>query len=129
VIDIERIGDYSKNIHDLARNHPRRLHAGSLEEEAASIEREVLTNFDRTVRAFKQGDQAEARLLMEEYKADISKRCAKVESMLVGGKVELSSADGVTLALYLRFLKRISAHSRNLISSLVNPFDRIGYRE
>ena len=129
VIDIERIGDYSKNIHDLARNHPRRLHAGSLEEETASIEREVLANFDRTVRAFKQGDQAEARLLMEEYKADISKRCAQVEAMLVGGKVELSASDAVTLALYLRFLKRISAHSRNLISSLVNPFDRIGYRE
>ena len=33
------------------------------------------------------------------------------------------------VALYLRFLKRISAHSRNLISSVVNPFDRIGYRE
>jgi len=129
VIDIERIGDYSKNIHDLARSHPRRLHGGPLEEQTVGIEHEALANFDRTVRAFKQGDQAEARLLMEEYKADISKRCAQVEATLVGGKVELPSSDAVTLALYLRFLKRISAHSRNLISSLVNPFDRIGYRE
>ena len=129
VIDIERIGDYSKNIHDLARNHPQRLHGGPLEEQTVAIEREALANFNRTVRAFKQGDQAEARLLMEGYKADISKRCAALESTLVGGKVELPSADAVTLALYLRFLKRISAHSRNLISSLVNPFDRIGYRE
>ena len=129
VIDIERIGDYSKNIHDLARSHPQRLHGGSLEEQTVSIEREVLANFGRTVRAFKQGDQAEARLLMEEYKIDISKRCGEVEATLVGGTVELPSPDAVTLALYLRFLKRISAHSRNLISSLVNPFDRIGYRE
>jgi phosphate transport system protein len=28
VIDIERIADYAKNIFDLARYHPRRLHAG-----------------------------------------------------------------------------------------------------
>jgi hypothetical protein len=26
-------------------------------------------------------------------------------------------------------LKRIAAHSRNLISSIVNPFERIGYPE
>ena len=129
VIDIERIGDYSKNIHDLARNHPKRLHAGELEEQLVAIESEALTYFDRTVKAFKAGNQAEARLLMEEYKTDISKRCGALEETLVSGRVELSSADAVTLALYMRFLKRISAHSRNLISSLVNPFDRIGYRE
>ena len=28
-----------------------------------------------------------------------------------------------------RYLKRIAAHSRNLISSIVNPFERIGYKE
>ena len=31
VIDLERIGDYSKNIYDLAVNHPSRLVAGSLD--------------------------------------------------------------------------------------------------
>ena len=33
------------------------------------------------------------------------------------------------LCLYARYLKRIAAHSRNLISSIVNPFERIGYPE
>ena len=32
-------------------------------------------------------------------------------------------------ALYIRFLKRISAHLMNIASSVVNPFDRIGFRE
>jgi len=31
--------------------------------------------------------------------------------------------------MYSRYLKRIAAHSRNLISSVVNPFERIGYKE
>ena len=33
------------------------------------------------------------------------------------------------VGLYARYLKRIAAHSRNLISSVVNPFERIGYPE
>jgi hypothetical protein len=33
------------------------------------------------------------------------------------------------VALYARFLKRIASHSRNIISGVVNPFPRIGYKE
>ena len=72
VIDLERIGDYSKNIHDLARNHPKRLHGGVIEDDLGALEQEALANFDRTVKAFKGGDMDEARSLMEEYKSDIS---------------------------------------------------------
>ena len=42
--------------------------------------------------------------------------------------VPLPAADAVTVALYLRFLKRISSHARNLVSAIVNPFPRIGYK-
>ena len=129
VIDMERIGDYTKNIYDLAVAHPKRLTAGDLEEELAAIEQVVLDNFSRTVRAFKEGDLEEARLLMEQYKSDISKQARELEQKLVSGNSTLSMSEGVTVALYTRFLKRISAHSRNLISSLVNPFHRIGYPE
>ena len=38
VIDIERIGDYTKNIYDLAVNHPKKLNGGSLEDCIAEIE-------------------------------------------------------------------------------------------
>jgi phosphate uptake regulator len=129
VIDIERIGDYAKNIHDLARNHPRRLEAGELEEQLAALEGEALGYFDRTVKAFKAADEVESSALMKEYKADISSRCAQIEEQLVSGRIEMPSAEAVTLALYLRCLKRIGAHARNLVSSLVNPFPRIGYKE
>lgn len=129
VIDMERIGDYTKNIYDLAVAHPKRLNAGDLEEDLAAIEKVALDNFSRTVNAFKEGNLEEARRLMEEYKADISKQSRELEQKLVWGKTALSMSEGVTVALYTRFLKRISAHSRNLISSLVNPFHRIGYPE
>ena len=129
VIDIERIGDYSKNIHDLAVNHPTRLDGGPLEEKLQEIEREALDVFSGAVREFKSGSMDEARRLMTTYKDNISGPCSEFVKALVGGKVEVSSAEAAALALYVRFLKRIAAHSRNLISSLVNPFDRIGYAE
>ena len=35
----------------------------------------------------------------------------------------------VTVALYLRYLKRVSAHLKNVATSVVNPYHRIGFRE
>ena len=129
VIDLERIGDYSKNIYDLAVNHPARLDAGALEESLQSIEKHVLEDFEGALNDFKSGDVEEARRLMRSYKDNVSGPCSEFVKRIVRGKVDIPAAEAATLVLYVRFLKRISAHSRNLISSLVNPFDRIGYPE
>ena len=129
VIDLERIGDYSKNIHDLATVHPDKLHGGSLEDDVAHVERDTLEILSRASKAFTEGDEELARELMAEYKDDISGRTRDMERALVAEGVITDSRQATALALYLRFLKRISAHARNLASSVVNPFDRIGYPE
>ncbi len=129
VIDIERIGDYSKNIHDLALMHPARLHGGPLEDELAALERETQDILAKASKAFQEGDEALARELMAEYKDDISGRSRDLERALVSEGVITDARQATALALYMRFLKRISAHARNLASSVVNPFDRIGYPE
>jgi len=129
VIDLERIGDYSKNIHDLAEHHPTRLRGGELEGSLKTIESETLDLFGRTISAFKSGNINQARRVMTDYKEDISGQSSEVLKALVRGDVVMETRDASALALYVRFLKRIAAHSRNLCSSLVNPFDRIGYQE
>ncbi len=130
VIDIERIGDYAKNIYDLARWHPRRLEAGSLEAQVADIERRVGRLFGEMVVAFKASDVEMARAIMLEYKEHLSTDCERVVMQIVAGEVtDLSPGDAATLVLYVRYLKRVSAHARNLVSGIVNPFHRIGYKE
>ena len=52
VIDIERIGDYTKNIYDLAVNHPKRLEVGEYETALQEIEHIALDSFRRSVKAF-----------------------------------------------------------------------------
>jgi len=129
VIDLERIGDYTKNIYDLAVNHPERLHAGPLEEDLNEIERAAGEIFKGAVRDFKSGDQDQARRVMESYKDELSGKASEFNKRIVRGRVDIPAPEAAALVLYVRFLKRIAAHARNLISSIVNPFDRIGYPE
>ena len=88
VIDIERIGDYTKNIFDLARQ------------------------------------------VMDDYKEEISADSEKMTDDIISGAVsDLKSPEAAAVVLYARFLKRIGSHSRNIATSIVNPFHRIGYNE
>ena len=130
VIDIERIGDYAKNIHDLARAHPARLVGKSLESEIADIESRVSSLFRDTVVAFRSSDIEKSRAIMVAYKEGLSSRCDDLINRIVSGQAnDLDASEAAAISLYIRYLKRIGAHSRNIITSVVNPFHRIGYRE
>jgi phosphate transport system protein len=130
VIDIERIGDYAKNICDLAQSHPACLHGGSMEGEVAAIETQVAAIFRRTVRAFRTGDADLARLIMNDYRETLADACESIVTRIVSGQVnDLAATDAAAVALYARYLKRIAAHSHNISTSLVNPFHRLGYKE
>ncbi len=130
IIDVERIGDLTKGIYELAVHHPGRLHGGSQETALQTIEADVNRVFRDMIQAFKESDEDLARELMADYKQEISSACDAIIQGIVSGKVtDLSSADAAALALYVRFLKRIAAHCRNIVSSVVNPFHRLGYKE
>ena len=130
VIDIERIGDYTKNIYDLAVRHPKKLYVESIEDRVESIENSTVNYFNETIDAFKNQDVDKARVLMTSYKDDISKESQGLVEDIISGKIsDLDVSQSASIVLYARYLKRIAAHSRNLISSVVNPFERIGYPE
>ena len=130
VIDIERIGDYTKNIYDLAVNHPKKLNGGSIENQLSELETESFSFFEDAIDAFKKQDIEKARNLMNLYKDKISNQSDLITNQVIMGKVgDLDIGTSAAVSLYSRYLKRIAAHSRNLISSVVNPFERIGYPE
>ena len=130
VIDIERIGDYTKNIYDLAVNHPKKLNGGSIENQLSELETESFSFFEDAIDAFKNQNIEKARNLMNLYKDKISNQSDLITNQVIMGKVgDLDIGTSAAVSLYSRYLKRIAAHSRNLISSVVNPFERIGYPE
>jgi len=130
VIDIERIGDYTKNIYDLAVNHPIKLNGGSVEDRLVEIEKISYNLFEQSINVFKKQNIEKASGLMGDYKENISKQSDAITNDIIAGKIsDLEIGTASAVGLYARYLKRISAHSRNLISSIVNPFERIGYPE
>lgn len=130
IIDVERIGDYAKNIYDLAKYHPAKLEAGSLEERLAAVEKKTTEIFSSTVKAFAQHDIELAREVMHWYKDELSKECEDIIRQIIEGKADdLDAPKATAVSLYARYLKRIGGHSRNIVTSVVNPFHRIGYKE
>jgi phosphate transport system protein len=130
VIDIERVGDYCKNITQLAQAHPEKITFEPFEAELTKIEEEVSTRFKETIDILRDQDVERARALMATYRNDVAKVCDNiVEKIIKGESEEMSVAEASTLALYTRYLKRISSHLNNMVTSVVNPFDRIGYIE
>ena len=76
IIDIERIGDYTKNIVELALNHPQRLNGGDFEPELAQVEESLISIFDKLINAFKKTDVQTAREIMKKILGNNEKmRC------------------------------------------------------
>ncbi len=128
VIDIERIGDLTKNIVDLALHHPGKLECGDLEQSVSRIETTVKTMFSLLIEALPGNDEDKAREVMSEHWW-IARRADEIVNHLVeNSEPTLTCSESVSTVLFVRFLKRTSAHLMNIASSLVNPFDRIGFR-
>ena len=124
VKDIERIGDYAKNILDIATA------GGDLSGEAD--DRDDLARYrDRTsalideVRAvFAAQDAAAATRLLTEW-GGISRELDQRVDMLVVTDAPGSAA--VPRALYFRYLKRIIGHLLNILTALVMPLDKLDF--
>ena len=129
VIDIERIGDYTKNIVELAVAHPGIFRGGEIAGDIETIELTVKRMFEALPGTLAQSDMNTARQILGDHHI-VAERADECIGDLIAGKV-LGEETGaaVTAALYLRYLKRVSAHLKNVASSVVNPYYRIGYRE
>ncbi len=126
VIDVERLGDYAKNITELAQAHPKALKAFNYEKGVQDLENRVTQGFNRVSEAFKESNEAQAGALMATHK-EFSNLADGILESLIKGEDTLSKGDAVTLALYVRYLKRTESHLNNIVSSVVNPFPRIGF--
>ena len=129
VIDIERIGDYSKNISELAVESEAPFDAGELNVDIRHLERLVDGNFADLFLALEDSDEDRARGILKRHKEVSGTVERHLKSLRRGALLSEDSGRAVTTALYLRYLKRMSAHLKNVATSVVNPYHRIGFRE
>jgi len=125
VNDIERLGDYCKNIEELPELAGLDQPADRTSEAMREATDRVGRLFDEAHLAFTEADKETAQRAMASHR-DIRKLCdAAIEQMFQDETVGRRRA--IFIVLYMRFLKRISAHLKNVCTSVVNPFDKIGY--
>jgi phosphate transport system protein len=128
VKDSERIGDYNKNIAELLEIMPERLDLDKYTDTFQKMWRETTQMFDEAIRAFKEENEQLAHKVLEEY-THISKICDEIiDQILTEGKSKGIKKDLVILVLLMRYFKRVNAHLKNIASTVVNPFHRIGYK-
>ncbi len=130
VVDIERIGDYCKNISDLTLMREGPIDFGELSNKIKSIEEEVESRFTKTIKAIQDQDETLADELLKSYKKMITKVSDDIVKNVASGKIQFNdSSQGASIVLYARYLKRFGAHLKNITSTIVNPYDRIGYNQ
>jgi len=123
VKDAERIGDYSKNIWDIANSGINLSGAEDIN---------VLTQYrDRiskligeTARVFGEKDIEAAHALLQGGDDLQDEFDDLVDEQL---QTDKPGREAVPRALLYRYLKRITAHLMNILTSLVMPIDRLDY--
>ncbi len=130
VIDLERIGDYAKNMGEVVQIFPGRLELGEDGKLLAELRGEIVQLFDMTRRAMVEQHEASARACLDLY-GRVGKKCnVSLERIVASAKTDSAvSKTDLAMVLMLRFFKRTAAHLKNIASATVAPFPMIGYRK
>jgi phosphate transport system protein len=123
VKDVERVGDYAKNLFDVAADGGQ-LHDVSDTEHLQALRDQVAGFIEHCRSTFAARDAERARALLTEGD-ELLDHFDDLVSALVGGQDQGDKA--VARALTHRYFKRIVAHLMNVLSSVVMPIDRIDY--
>ena len=130
VVDIERVGDYTKNILDLAKYYPKKLRSEKISEDLRIIEQAVIERFQNTVKAVEEMDEIAAKELIKSYRSDLGKLSDNLVASSISGDLEIGEEHmASSMVLYARYLKRIGAHLKNITSVVINPFESFGYKK
>jgi phosphate transport system protein len=125
VVDIERLGDYSKNLIEVSHKYPKPL-KGKYIEKIKDLEKKVQTCFANTIKIYKEQNEQMGKKVMENL-SELIDECQNLLETLIEDK-SLSCREGIIYSLLVRHLKRVSSHVRNVCSGIVNPFYRLGYK-
>ena len=128
VVDIERIGDYTKDITYLASDYPGKFNPGAFEKELMDFEWALAERLEMLIDIVESEEDEKARRLAKTHK-DMDRDYRKMLDRLINGKDSgLTHGQSAMLALYLRYPRRIEGHVFNIASAEVNPFHRIGFK-
>jgi phosphate uptake regulator len=123
VKDVERLGDYGKNLLDLALDGASFRDAPDLDE-WRSLADEIAGYITQVGLAFRERNTERARELLNPGGAMLHLFARRVSALVSGAD---DAPQGVARALAYRYLKRVVAHLMNVLSAVVMPVDKLDY--
>lgn len=124
VNNIERIGDYSKNISEIAEIK-HMLKDEEWNKSLRDYSDRIKEIYQDTLNAFRNGDYDIAKKVIDVH-YDL-KSSINDDLVVIATKEPPLNVNYAAYALFLRYSKRISSHLMNIASSITNPIDKIGY--
>ncbi|MCK5491142.1 MAG: hypothetical protein KAI67_04840 [Candidatus Pacebacteria bacterium] len=124
--DIERTGDFMKNIYDISL----KLEGGFSSNKYTEIIKKqiniILEMFDLTHDAFINSDEEKAKKVVQMHK---NKVCSRSDQIIMDtiDDVDIKAKNAVIYALLAVYFRRIGAHLANVASSVISPFEKIRY--
>lgn len=124
VKDVERIGDYGKELATVLDMTDQPLPDDELVSDLRRIGSEVEAGFEATCEVVRDADRERAIELIRSGRSQVD-RCETLISRISRSQYPAGTAVALTLAA--RSYMRISGHLLNLLSSVVMPLDRLDY--
>ncbi|UCG86729.1 MAG: hypothetical protein JSW71_23010 [Gemmatimonadota bacterium] len=124
VKDVERIGDYAKNLSEVADFHAGPPPEGAIERELREIRAGVEAALAETADVFQKSDTDRAVQLIRTTK-DIARRCDQLVEMVARSDFRAGVAAAAVLGA--RYYKRIGGHALNVLSGVVMPLHKLDY--
>jgi len=124
VKDVERLGDYAKNILELVDFCPETLPDDEIVKELFSIREGIDEAFQAASEVFTSLEPERALHLIREGR-EIAKESDALIGRIAGEKYDTATTTALVLAT--RYYKRIGGHLLNVVSSVVMPVHKVDY--
>ena len=122
--DVERLGDYAKNLSEVVEIHSGPFPDDELVGELREIRQGVEAAFQAASEIFRASDREQAVQMIQQGR-DIAHRCDVLITRI--GRAGYGGETTTALVLATRFYKRIGGHVLNILSSVVMPLHKIDY--
>ncbi len=124
VKDVERMGDYIKNISEVSELGGGSIPGGELRTELGELADTAMVLLDEAFQIFKEQDEERANELVQVGRM-AGKRC---DNLLVElAKSDFDAAETTSMVLLTRFYKRLGGHLLNVLSSVIMPLHKVDF--
>ena len=126
--DAERIGDYCKNLFEIAVHDHKREHPTQYANRLDALPSQVEDVFNLVGQAFPESSTKLAKATIRAADA-IRNECDSIENELLAERESMETHDAVACSLKARYYKRLASHLANIATAIFGRIEDLDFRK